>query len=210
MGPRIHPATLSDISALAKISADSFVLDRHTQMKALGKIPYDLEAMWKNSLPQLLASTKVVTLKAVDEESGEVMGWMYWGFEGFGEDEVDDLRGYKPSAPPLSPPGTAAVTSEVDDQSAPTSDAEDERERGQQRSLSSDTPTSQTLDDPIARLEAMTDADMSRWAGIFMPPGTKCMYIGSLSVAPKWQSRGAGSMLLKWGTAVADMAGIFI
>ena len=180
MSPKVLPATLSDIPTFAKVSADSFVMDCHTQMKGLGKVPYDLEAMWKRSLPQLIASPKVVALKAVDEESGEVMGWVYWGFNGFEEEEIDVLRGGRLPAPDSTP--TQAPTSPVEE------DEQKEKDDTPPPPQSSATESQPLEDDPIARLEAMTGDDMSRWMTIFMPTGTKCMYIGSLSVSPKWQS----------------------
>jgi ribosomal protein S18 acetylase RimI-like enzyme len=64
-------------------------------------------------------------------------------------------------------------------------------------------------DDPIARLEAHTNASMKEWMEILMPPGTKCMYICTLTVSPKYQGRGVGSALLKHGTGIADRFGIF-
>lgn len=65
-------------------------------------------------------------------------------------------------------------------------------------------------DDPIKRLESMTSADLKHWMDKLMPEGTKCMFVVSLCVAPKWQSQGVGSALLRWGTERADAAGVFI
>jgi GNAT superfamily N-acetyltransferase len=51
---------------------------------------------------------------------------------------------------------------------------------------------------------------MKRWMDTQMPPGTKCMYLVSLSVDPDFQSCGVGSTLLRWGTEMADKAGVFM
>ena len=64
--------------------------------------------------------------------------------------------------------------------------------------------------DSVNQLEEMTDADMKHWMETLMPPGTKCMFVVSLSVSPEFQGRGVGSGLLKWGTDTADKFGVFI
>lgn len=59
-------------------------------------------------------------------------------------------------------------------------------------------------DDPIERLEAMTDADLQRWMDILMLKGTKRIYTLSLAVSPRYHSRGVGSALVRWGAARTD------
>jgi GNAT superfamily N-acetyltransferase len=51
---------------------------------------------------------------------------------------------------------------------------------------------------------------MKAWMQKLMPEGTRCMFVASFHVDPKYQRRGIGSALLKWGTDVADERGIFI
>ena len=64
-------------------------------------------------------------------------------------------------------------------------------------------------DDPTKRLENLTGEDVNRWMKELMPPGTKCMFVVSLTVAPEWQGQGIGSAFLKWGAENADKAGVF-
>jgi ribosomal protein S18 acetylase RimI-like enzyme len=59
-------------------------------------------------------------------------------------------------------------------------------------------------DDPIERLEAMTDADLQRWMDILMLKGTKRIYTLSLAVSPRYHSRGVSSALVRCGTARTD------
>jgi hypothetical protein len=51
--------------------------------------------------------------------------------------------------------------------------------------------------DTVQRLVALEDVDMKAWQETIMPEGTKCMILVLISVAPKFQSRGIGSTLLK-------------
>jgi len=64
-------------------------------------------------------------------------------------------------------------------------------------------------DDPIARLEALTDADMDDFMSSIMPAGTRCLYIMSIVVSPTHQGRGVGTALIQHGTRRADREGVF-
>jgi GNAT superfamily N-acetyltransferase len=183
---KIQPATYDDIDAMARISDNAFELDRHTQMKELGKVPYSqYDVMAYDCMPQWLSSERVVLLKALDDSTGEIVGWSCWGFRGFEKDEI-----------PRVDPGKRK---EVEKHGSRVENAEEG-----EKHADAEEP------DCIARLEEMTGADMNRWMEKTMPPGTKCMFVVSLSVGPEFQSRGVGSALLKWGTDTADKAGVFI
>jgi len=177
----IQQVTYADIPLLAKISGDSFVADRHTQMKALGEKPYVMEDEAIKDIPRYLDSKNVVCMKAVDETTGKPVGWASWGFRGFAVDEI-----------PRGDPGLKAAA--ASEESAATKKDEVQAQSN----------------DSIARLTAMTDADMSHWMGILMPPGARCMFVVSLTVAPTAQSQGVGSSLLKWGTDLADRFGVYM
>jgi GNAT superfamily N-acetyltransferase len=62
----------------------------------------------------------------------------------------------------------------------------------------------------VKRIMALTDADLKAWMQKLMPEGTRCMFIASLTVDPKFQRRGVSRALLKWGTDTADRLGLFI
>ncbi|KAE8391701.1 hypothetical protein BDV23DRAFT_152848, partial [Aspergillus alliaceus] len=178
---------------LGKISGDSFLNDRHTQMKGLGKDPYDLERSMAADIPRQATSPNIVLLEAVDSTSGEVAGWVSWGFRGFTPAEVAAVR-----------PGELFTF---------VHNSSEKGERGEEKPAAKDqddTSSEVVEGDPIKRLEAMTGADLKRWMDKVMPDGTKCMFVISLCVAPKWQSRGVGSLLLQWGTDTADSTGVFM
>jgi GNAT superfamily N-acetyltransferase len=199
----VHPNTFSllaathaDIPALAKLSGDSFEVDRHTEMKMQGRVPYDMEGVWMESLPGIMDSERHVVVKAVDNVTGEVMGWCAWGFRGFERDEIPRLDGGAPS--------------EKDDEKAGDNDIEKEEDDTEQKSKEEELVKPDDRDESIKRLEAMTSADLDKWMEKLMPPGTKCIYITSLSVGPQYQKRGVGSGLIKWGTDTANEHGVFI
>jgi len=183
----IRPVTYADIPALAKISGDSFIEDRHTQMKGLGKKPYVMEDVALEDIASYLGSEKLVCVKAVDDTTGEPVGWSCWGFRGFEPQEIPrEDPGPRENRSQTESPKTATVEEEP----SVTGEIDDEV-------------------DIIARLTAMTDADMNHWMRVLMPVGARCMYVVSLSVAPAAQSRGVGSALLKWGTDLADRFGVY-
>lgn len=63
-----------DVPAAAKISGDAFGTDRQTQMKELGKKPFDTTRYLLESLPGHLKHPRMVVLKAVDNATGELIG----------------------------------------------------------------------------------------------------------------------------------------
>jgi GNAT superfamily N-acetyltransferase len=188
----IQLASPAEIPIFGKISSDSFLNDRHTQMKGLGKDPYDLEKSMTAYLSQQAVSPRTVLLKAVDNETGDIAGWVLWGFRGFAVEETAQIRDAVPYAATQFTSSTPAQTT---NKTAP---------KTQTKKVDIDN------NDPIKQLEKMTDADMKSWMMKLMPDGTKCMYVSSLCVAPKWQSKGVGSTLLQWGKKTADAAGVFI
>ncbi|KAJ5360750.1 hypothetical protein N7517_009941 [Penicillium concentricum] len=190
----IQPACNFDACALAKICGDSFHNDRNTQLKALGKNPYNLEQSMKTSIPQQIASPNTIILKLIDEESGEIAGWISWGFRGFSHTEISEMQ---PNIATTSKPHTLQPCK---------ADKAEEKDNTPPEEIG----RASVEDDPIKQLEALTGADLKNWMDRLMPDGIRCMFVSSLSVAPKWQSRGFGSALLKWGIEKADKANVFI
>lgn len=176
----VQPVTYADIDALVKISADSFIEDRHTQIKQLGRKPFDMAAIAKFNLHRNLGIDRCAYMKAVNEDTGEILGYCGWGFRLPNNDVV-----------PRSDPGLPPAVMPSD--------------------YMGGTKEDQGEEDSIDRLGAMEDADMKRWMEIFMPDkNTQCMYILTLSVAPKAHGQGVGSALAQWGTDIADRLGLFI
>ncbi|RFU25109.1 hypothetical protein B7463_g11231, partial [Scytalidium lignicola] len=186
----IQPATYADIPALAQISGDSFEEDRHTQMKGQGKKPYNMYEIALTNIAHYLSSEKCVVLKAVDDATGDAVGWSCWGFRGFEAAKIPTLDPRQPKENNLSKPFFK------DEIAKPEVVGQDKEE--------------EVKEDSVRQLEAMTDADMKQWMEKLMPPGTECMFVVSLSVAPKFQARGIGSRLLEWGTDMADKFRVFI
>ncbi|KAG6001883.1 hypothetical protein E4U21_003732 [Claviceps maximensis] len=50
---------------------------------------------------------------------------------------------------------------------------------------------------------------MEEWTKGVIPEGTRCPYIIGLSVSPKYQCRGMGSALLRWGTCICEDKNVF-
>ncbi|KAJ7512771.1 acyl-CoA N-acyltransferase [Mycena galericulata] len=68
--------------------------------------------------------------------------------------------------------------------------------------------------DPLVRLSKLSGANFRRWMDTkLMPPASgkeKCLYVSSISVAPKHQNRGVGKLLAQTGMAEADKDGVEI
>ncbi|KAH6717019.1 putative GNAT family acetyltransferase [Leptodontidium sp. MPI-SDFR-AT-0119] len=192
----IQPATYADIPALAQISGDSFEEDRHTQMKGQRKKPYNMYEKAPGEIRSYMSSEKCVVLKAVDETTGAALGWSCWGFRGFEAAEIPRLDPGQKKEKDVSLPFFKDEIAAKPEGEGKGEEEEEEQEEDEE--------------DIVKKLEAMTDADMKHWMETLMPPGTKCMFVVSLSVAPAFQARGVGSALLKWGTDTADNFGVFI
>ncbi|KAK3350228.1 hypothetical protein B0T25DRAFT_611406 [Lasiosphaeria hispida] len=156
----VVPAQVEDAPVLAAIASDSSESDAQTEMKGYGRAPFDISEYTRTSVPQHLKSPRIRTIKAVDEETGAIMG----------------------EVPPASKP--PAVENDKSETPAPS--------------------VVEKPDDPVARLVALTDADLKDWMDTVMPPGASCLYVVTLYVAPAFQRRGVGSALLKWGTDLAE------
>ncbi|KAJ5808037.1 hypothetical protein N7474_009306 [Penicillium riverlandense] len=192
----IKAASISDVPTLAKIFSDSFLDDRHTQMKSQGKDPYDLEQSMAADLPRQIASPTSILLKAVDESTGEIVGWISWGFRGFSHTEIAGL----------DPDVAGLISNEPGSQKPAEKEKRIEASQERQPKFEPDLVD----ESPIKQLERITDADLRRWMDKVMPDGTRCMFVISLCVSPKWQGKGVGASLLHWGTQTADAVGAFI
>ena len=90
----LQSVVVEDAAPLAKIGANSFVNDRNTLVKGLGKDPYKLEEVLKDPLEHYLSLPhKIQCIKAVDDDTGERMGYVYWGFRGWAPEDIPTLLG---------------------------------------------------------------------------------------------------------------------
>ncbi|KAK0649929.1 hypothetical protein B0T16DRAFT_410904 [Cercophora newfieldiana] len=187
----ILPAVLEDVPVLATISSDAFETDSQTEMKSHGKKPFLMKEHTLESMPKQMESSRIRIIKAVEKDTGAIMGFCIWGFRGLEppttwEPEGDGSR-HNPSPQGVELGDRAPTTRFLPDQQ----EAEHEGEKKE-------------LDDPIARLEQLTSQDLQEWSDAVMPPGASCLIVVGLSVSPDFQRRGVGSALLKWGTDIAD------
>ena len=61
----------------------------------------------------------------------------------------------------------------------------------------------------IQQLENLTDSHFAQFMTDIMPEGTKCWFIGGLTVAPQFQGMGVGRALIEWGLRRAEEDGVF-
>lgn len=197
---RLQP---EDIPAVAKLAGQAFENDRQTQMKALGgEEAFDMEKYTLESMPDYLTSRTCHVLKAVDEATGDIMGVCNWGIKGFVPRSMPYFEERVAEA-------AAAAAAKPVEETTKTLQAEEpkQQEKEQEAAAAKEEPKEET--DPIKRLVALTDADMQAWMAEVMPAGTRCLYIIGLTVSPRYQGRGVGSALLRWGTRICDDDGVF-
>ncbi|RFU31520.1 hypothetical protein B7463_g4840, partial [Scytalidium lignicola] len=179
-----------DIMVPAQMSEDAFATDANTQLKYLGKP----RGTFAKGMAEGIKSwhsrpNRCTVLKAIDTSSPdrEIIGWVCWGFS----------KGWDQGPAPIPTPVPAAAA-------APNTTDNDALEQEE---------ASQQLEKPVKSkvemLEELTGKDLEHMMEILMPPGTKCMYIGSIIVDPKHQGSGVGTKLIQWGTKKADEEGVF-
>ena len=200
----LFPVTLEDIPTLAKYSAEAFLVDRQTQMKGLAKVPYDLEDVSRSHMsdyfsdPAYLKHSRLI--KAVDNETGEIMGHAWFKFVNFDPIEVPTLEG---KTTPLAEHDQVTPMVELSLQQQ-QSTLESVKGAGAWRKFASSDE-----EDPIKRLESLTGGDLMRWLRKFEPEGLKVIRVVGLTTAPKYQMRGVGSALLRFATSVADKMNVY-
>ncbi|KAK0614652.1 acyl-CoA N-acyltransferase [Immersiella caudata] len=181
-------AVPEDIPTLASISSDAFESDAQTEMKGHGRAPFLMKEYALESLPGEIKNPRIRIIKAIEEETGAIMGFCTWGFRGLAPPDVPEADVDVDRASQQLEQTTHSSPAQVQPASGKEEDEEEKR----------------TRDDPIARLEDLTSRDLKDWQDTIMPEGASCLFIIGLSVSPAFQRRGVGSALLKWGTDLAD------
>ncbi|KOS22145.1 hypothetical protein ESCO_001441 [Escovopsis weberi] len=195
----IQPVNYADVHACAQITANAFAVDPHTIVKNLGQEPYDMYGIIRSMFLGTLHRRRQIWVKAVDEETGEIIGHAGWAFP----------RADEALVPRKGP---------VDDESA-AKDLRDKTGNASQRK--NDGPVEHKTggekkkreggeEDSIDRLKALEDRDMEHWQTNIIPKDKPCMLITGLHVPISHQSRGVGSALLRHGNAIADKLGLTI
>ncbi|KAF4636564.1 hypothetical protein G7Y89_g1521 [Cudoniella acicularis] len=96
----IADATSADVPVLASIFQDAFSTDTHTQLKSIGKSPnYQADSMAGGLSFWLQQPAKCSLIKAVDDSTGEILGWTCWGRRG-----TDASTASKPASPEVEVP----------------------------------------------------------------------------------------------------------
>jgi len=197
---RLLPAVPADIPKLARISAQAFNNDTHTQLNCLTKgTDFDMSPALSSWIA--LPDSKCVVIKAVlsptpnkqGREEEEIAGWVCWSFKGLNNDNIVEKG------------SVDAEHKDVTDKRSSIEDGMKTQEHDQEREkISSDTSLSK-----IERLNAITNASMSFWQNKLTPQNAKCLILVALTVSPSQQGQGIGSSLIRCGTHIADEQGVY-
>ncbi|TFK50450.1 acyl-CoA N-acyltransferase [Heliocybe sulcata] len=89
----ISPALPQDVPRMSEIFGAAFADDRHTQMKTVltGMEP-QVKGMGEGLSYWLTIPERCKVMKAVDSSTGEVAGWVVWGFRGYPQPEKKEQR----------------------------------------------------------------------------------------------------------------------
>lgn len=182
----IQPLQYADIPACAQITSSAFSVDPHTIVKQLGRESYDMYTISRSNFLDTLHRKNYVYVKAVDEETGDIVGHAGWAFRGVDEGLI-----------PWRGPGDRKPAAEEQGKND-ASENEDKKDSAEIREEGS-----------IDRLHALENNDMQDWLSL-IPPDTPCIFIIGLIVSPSHQSQGVGSALIQYGNTVANDLGLYI
>jgi predicted N-acetyltransferase YhbS len=94
----------ADVPALVAIFDDAFRTDRHTQAKAAGRgAGHESAAMGRAVSSWLRDPGRCSVLKAVDDTTGEIVGWACWSRHGY-PDQAPPVPPEAPPVPTQAPP----------------------------------------------------------------------------------------------------------
>jgi GNAT superfamily N-acetyltransferase len=187
----LKPVVSSDFPAMAEMCGLAFENDRHTMLKAAHPTnPYNHAAGMTGAFEYWTSrpAGSLELTKAVDDATGEILGFVCWGFsldkdvknkDATSSEQVSPTdQGEKSPEANAGKPNMVTVVS-ADDILQPDPNL-----------------------DPLAQLEEFTSNHLAAFQGRF--EGTRCMYVITLTVHPKHQGRGVGNALIKQGTNRAD------
>ncbi|KAF7545216.1 hypothetical protein G7Z17_g9353 [Cylindrodendrum hubeiense] len=182
----ISRASLRDVPRIGEISTRAFDNDTHSQMKIMGQKPGSFAEGMAMGARSWIESPRAVLLKATDDRDGTIVGSMAWGFRGI---ELDASQGDDEE-------GTEQVEETDGDD-----DGKDEGTTEKYEPI----PGAERINE----LEAMTSKHLHDFMHRIMPEGSKCIFMGGITVDPKYHGQGIGSQLIRWGTEHADRQGAF-
>ncbi|KAI1387106.1 uncharacterized protein F4822DRAFT_273758 [Hypoxylon trugodes] len=178
----IQPLQYSDISTCARITSAAFSVDPHTIVKQLGGDPFGMYTISSSSFLDTLHKRNYIYVKAVDDQTGAIVGHAGWAF-----------RGLDPELIPWRGPEDLKPTKDTNKQT-------------QGKNLETSEPEKRV--DSITRLHALEDIDMQDWISNMVSAEKSCMIVVGLIVAPSYQSRGVGGALMRHGNTMADGLGL--
>lgn len=176
----LAPVVSGDIPSLTEISGLGFENDRHTLLKAAHPTkPYDHAGGMSEAFEywSSIPPGKVEVTKALDNKTGDIMGWVCWGMK------LNIPAAPEPTEDEVKQPANS-VSNEYVKTASPDLDA-------------------------LGQLAELTDLHLADFQDRVMPEGTRCMYVVSITVHPKYQGRGIGKALMRQGTQRADAEGVF-
>lgn len=188
----LKPVVPYDFPAMAEMCGLAFEDDRHTMLKASHPTkPYNHAAGMTGAFEYWVSrpAGSLELTKAVDDATGEILGFVCWGMSLDKADTNKEQSNPEDASPAMEGDKGVDVSVEKPDTAVP----ED-----------TDPPQDPTLD-PLDQLEEMTSSHLAAFQGRFK--STRCMYVITLTVHPKYQGRGVGPALIKQGTNRADTEG---
>ncbi|KAI8966600.1 acyl-CoA N-acyltransferase [Daldinia sp. FL1419] len=186
----IQPLNYADIPACAHITSSAFSVDPHTIVKQLGRKPFDMYEISRSGFLDTLHRQTYIYVKAVDEETGEIVGHAGWAF-----------RGLDSALVPRNGPQDAKPVDEVQEKGKAENDGSKDADK---------TDSEEEKNDSVDRLHALENADMQHWLSDLVPSDAPCIFVVGLTVSPSHQSRGVGSALMRHGNSIADDLGLTI
>lgn len=143
-----------------------------------------------------LGRKRQICVKAIDDETGEIVGHAGWAFKG-----VDE------AAIPWKGPADDKLAADEE----PHGKKDGQKIEDKKNELTNEANGKERQEeDSIDRLKALEDGDMEHWQSNIVPKDKPCMFITGLHVSISHQSRGIGSALLQHGNAIADKLGLTI
>lgn len=187
----LKPVVPTDFPAMAEMCGLAFEDDRHTMLKAAHPTkPYNHAAGMGGAFEYWTSrpAGSLELTKAVDDATGEILGFVCWGMS-------------------LDKPNTDSAKSEESIATERGHGAAEANVEKPKLVVSADDilkPDSSL--DPLEQLEEFTSSHLAAFQGRFK--GTRCMYVITITVHPKYQGRGVGPALIKQGTDRADSEGV--
>lgn len=164
MSYTLLPATLTDVQILGDIFESAFATDAHTLVKLIDQDSKEMVDGMKEAIESWIQKVQRCTItKAVDNNSSTIMGWICWGYHGYEEEQKVKAS-------------ESSVGAEEEEKESNT---ENDLAESQDKEMSTG----------VEEMESITNKDINRWIEKVMPKGSKCMFIVSIAVDPKVQSR---------------------